>query len=153
MSSGITKFPVKKSTANDILETHVEVSIRSYGDELEAAIHIPLSHPGQYQYGRRDASRIRLFYIQLQLVYVIADCAMEVLAQQYSTLKKLARRDVCLSTLHHAKKRLQKCCVTLVSTDYVLQLWPEEQTKVGYRLHGIEAEWVMGSLERVSYVG
>ncbi|KAL5359277.1 hypothetical protein BJX96DRAFT_183640 [Aspergillus floccosus] len=122
VASGFTKSPLKKSTSNGVLEAHVEVSIRSYGNDQEAVIHIPLSHPGKYQYGRRDASRIRLFYLQLQLVYVIADCAMEVLAQQRSTLGKSARRDVCLSILHHAKERLQKCCVILASTDDALQI-------------------------------
>ena len=68
VASGITKFPVKKSTSNGVLETAVEVSVRSYGADPEAVIHLPLSHPGKYQYGRCDASRIRLFYLQLQLV-------------------------------------------------------------------------------------
>lgn len=122
VASGFTNLPVKKSTSNGVLETQLEVSIRSYGDNPEAVIHIPLSHPGKYQYGRRNASRIGLFYLQLQLVYAIADCAMEVLAQQHLTSGKSARRDVCLSILHHAKKRLQKCCVILASTDDALQI-------------------------------
>ena len=131
--SGFTKLPIKKSTSNGILETHVEVSLRPYGDGSETVIHIPLSHPGKYQHGRRNASSVRLFYLQLQLVYVIADCAMEVLAQQKQQqpiLGKSTRRDVCLTILHHTKIKLQKCCSPIKITENVMKIYLTETTQV-----------------------
>ncbi|KAJ0424408.1 hypothetical protein BJY00DRAFT_299170 [Aspergillus carlsbadensis] len=90
------------------------VRISTYPDEnigSHGMIHISLSHPGKYQYGRRDSGDLRNFYLQTQIVYLVAHLVMEVIDQRTDTQWWLSRYNLLTEVLRRVRETL-KCLST-----------------------------------------
>jgi hypothetical protein len=70
-------------------------------------VHVSLSHPGKYQYGRRDSGGLRNFYLQTQIVYLVAYCTMKVIDQRTDTQLWLSRCDVLTEVLRRVRETLK----------------------------------------------
>ncbi|KAL4782839.1 hypothetical protein BJX76DRAFT_368837 [Aspergillus varians] len=86
IASGFQKLRIQECGLPPLSKKTVRISICSVGvSKGDVTIHISLSHPGKYQYGKRDCRNLRHFYIQKQLVYLVAYCAMEAIDQRMGT--------------------------------------------------------------------
>ncbi|KAL3479146.1 hypothetical protein BJX99DRAFT_255920 [Aspergillus californicus] len=70
------------------------------------SIHIPLSHPGKHQYGKRDSDSLRHFYIQKQLVFLVAHCTLKALDQGVGMTAKWSRYDLLVDVLKRVSEML-----------------------------------------------
>lgn len=103
IASGFQKLKTQRCDLSPLDGTLVRISKRRDGvvGKGQDIIHISLSHPGKYQYGNRDPASLRNFYIQKQLVYLVAHCTVEAIDHHLSTPSLSSRGDLTAKVLNH----------------------------------------------------
>ncbi|BCS24477.1 uncharacterized protein APUU_40921A [Aspergillus puulaauensis] len=103
IASGFQKLKTQRCGLPPMDGTLIRISNRMDGvvGKGQDIVHISLSHPGKYQYGNRDPASLRNFYIQKQLVYLVAHCTMDAIDHHLSTPSLSSRRDLTAKVLNH----------------------------------------------------
>lgn len=83
------------------------LATRSYGHhEEDLFIHIPLNHPGRYQYGSRLPAELRFFYVSMHFTFFIAACTTEIIKRCSGSPLTIRRGDLCVQVLAYVDQRL-----------------------------------------------
>ncbi|GAD94224.1 predicted protein [Paecilomyces variotii No. 5] len=108
IASGFEKIYTKRLPSSSLRDGQMKLAICSYGPTKEEVfLHIPLSHPGRYQYGTRDPRSLRRFYISMQLTILIGHWTMEILEECAVKSEKPLRSILCMKILDRVKASLQ----------------------------------------------
>lgn len=98
---------VRKPNIPSKLGVH-RLSIHSYGNgEEDVFIHIPLHHPGRYQYGQGSAEELRFFYISIQFTFLVASSTLLVLEKNAAASATPCRRRLCAEILDEVERQFQ----------------------------------------------